>query len=125
MHWVNENRQSGAITRRRQQGFSKVLNLAEKVCLSTFSVFGMERATIQSPWRSKVNLAKPSPTVRAVQKPTMIYKGDSSYHMEQHMTGTSESVTIIDESYLGSCPADMKPGDVVMANGTKMNLGAP
>ena len=61
----------------------------------------------------------------SVTKTTMIYKGDTSYHMEQHMTGTSESVTIIDESYLGSCPADMKPGDVVMANGTKTNLGAP
>jgi hypothetical protein len=39
-------------------------------------------------------------------------------------SGDSESVTIIDSRYLGSCPADMKPGDTVMADGTKMSLGA-
>ena|SRR5450631_1583870 len=61
----------------------------------------------------------------SVTKTTMTYKGDTSYHMEQHMTGTSQSVTIIDESYLGSCPPDMKPGDVIMANGKKMSFGAP
>ena len=57
----------------------------------------------------------------SVTKTTMIYKGDTSYHMEQHTTGKSETVTIVDENYLGSCPADMKPGDVVMEDGKRMN----
>ena len=35
----------------------------------------------------------------SVTKTTMIFKGDTSYHMEQRMTGKSQSVTIIDESY--------------------------
>jgi len=57
---------------------------------------------------------------------TMISQGDTSYHMEQHMTtGQSKTVTIIDERYLGSCTADMKPGDAVMADGKKISLGAP
>jgi hypothetical protein len=63
------------------------------------------------------------PLAGSISKTTMTYKGDTSYHIEQHMTGKSESVTIIDESYLGSCPPDMKPGDVVMADGKKMNIG--
>src|SRR5450759_2342930 len=83
-----------------------------------------EVVTQQSPgnYLSEMHCDKGS-LAGSVTKTTIIYKGDSSYHMEQHMTGTSESLTIIDESYLGSCPADMKPGDVVMANGKKINLG--
>jgi len=65
------------------------------------------------------------PLSGAVTKTSMTYQADTSYHMEMHMKDAqSESVTIIDARYLGSCPADMKPGDVVMADGAKMNLGA-
>jgi len=39
-------------------------------------------------------------------------------------TPQSQTVTIIDDRFVGSCPADMKPGDAVMGDGKKMNLGA-
>ncbi|MGO9992259.1 MAG: DUF3617 domain-containing protein [Steroidobacteraceae bacterium] len=62
----------------------------------------------------------------SVTKTTITYQGDTSSHVEQHTTtGQSESVTIIDQRYLGSCPSDMKPGDAVMADGKKISLGAP
>ncbi len=62
----------------------------------------------------------------SVTKTTITYQGDTSSHVEQHTrTGQSESVTIIDQRYLGGCPSDMKPGDAVMADAKKINLGAP
>jgi len=38
--------------------------------------------------------------------------------------GKSETVMIIDAKYLGSCPAGMKPGDVVTADGKKISGGS-
>jgi hypothetical protein len=62
----------------------------------------------------------------SVSKTTVTYQGDTSYHMELHRKDSkSESVTTIDDRYVGSCPADMKPGDAVMADGKKMSLGTP
>lgn len=56
----------------------------------------------------------------SVNKTTMTYQGDTSYRVEQRMTmGQYETVTIIDDRYLGSCPSDMKPGDALMADGKK------
>lgn len=64
------------------------------------------------------------PLKGSVTKSTVSYQGDTATHMEMHMTGSSESVTIMDSHYLGSCPADMKPGDAIMPDGTKMSMGA-
>jgi hypothetical protein len=62
----------------------------------------------------------------SVTKTTVTYQGDTSYHMEMHRKDNqSESVTTIDDKYVGSCPADMKPGDAVMGDGKKFNLAAP
>jgi hypothetical protein len=59
----------------------------------------------------------------AVTKTTVTFQGDTSYHMEMHRKDNqSESVTTIDDKYMGSCPADMKPGDTIMADGKKFNL---
>jgi hypothetical protein len=64
------------------------------------------------------------PLSGSVNKTTMTYQSDTSYRVEQRMTmGQSETVTIIDERYLGSCPSDMKPGDALMADGKKISLG--
>jgi len=61
----------------------------------------------------------------SIIKSTVTFQGDTSYHMEMNMkTAQSETVTIIDDRYVGSCPADMKPGDAVTGDGKKMNLGA-
>jgi hypothetical protein len=71
---------------------------------------------------SELNCAKDG----SVTKTTVTYQGDSSYHMEMHRKDSkSESVTTIDDRYVGSCPADMKPGDAIMADGKKMSLGTP
>ena len=68
------------------------------------------------------------------------YSGDSSYRNEMHgkfqppMAGLAETHTVQEGKWTGACPADMKPGDVVMSQGPggremKMNLrsmlGAP
>jgi hypothetical protein len=61
-----------------------------------------------------------------VTKMTMTYQGDTSYHMEMRTKfGKSETVTIIDDRYIGRCPADMKTGDAVMADGKRFNFAAP
>ncbi len=61
-----------------------------------------------------------------VTKTVVSFQGDASYHMEMHrISGQSESITIIDDRYVGSCPADMKPGDAVTGDGKKMHLGNP
>jgi|ERR1022692_1479138 hypothetical protein len=49
-----------------------------------------------------------SPLSGSVNKTTMTCQGDTCYRVEQRMTmGQSETVTIIDERYLGSCPSDI------------------
>lgn len=64
--------------------------------------------------------AGPSPG--SSSKATITFQGDTNYRMEMHrLAGSKESVMIIEAKYLGSCPAGMKPGDVVMPDGTKMN----
>ncbi|HLH11550.1 MAG TPA: DUF3617 family protein [Methylovirgula sp.] len=56
------------------------------------------------------------------------FTGDSAYHtdIKTHfdpalLGKTDESVTQ-DAKWTGDCPADMKPGDFVMANGIKVNV---
>lgn len=63
---------------------------------------------------------------------TMRFDGDATYHNEiqSHfeppiVTGRPDSVAIQDGKWAGPCPADMEPGDMIMPNGTKINvLGA-
>jgi hypothetical protein len=62
----------------------------------------------------------------SVTKVTMTFQGDTSYRMEMHVKeGKSETETTVDDHYVGNCPADMKPGDAVTADGKKMNLRSP
>jgi hypothetical protein len=45
--------------------------------------------------------------------------------MEMHtIEGKSETVTIMDAKYLGSCPAGVKPGGAVMVDGKKISSGS-
>jgi hypothetical protein len=55
-------------------------------------------------------------------KSTMTFQGDTAYHLEVHMTRSSgaESTMVGDSKYVGSCPANMKPGDTVTADGQKI-----
>lgn len=65
------------------------------------------------------------PNAGSVTKATYTYQGDTASHMEMHMNvGKTETVMIMDSKYLGSCPAGMKPGDVVMPDGKKIPGGS-
>lgn len=50
-------------------------------------------------------------------KGTSTFQGDTATHSESHTTytpafyGVSETTMIQDQKYIGSCPADMQPGD--------------
>ena len=60
----------------------------------------------------------------SVTKIIYTYQGDTASHTEMHMSaGKSETVMTMDAKYLGSCPAGMKPGDAVMADGKKIAGG--
>jgi hypothetical protein len=56
------------------------------------------------------------------------FTGDSSYHTDINskfsppMMGRSDSVMTQDAKWVGACPADLIPGDVVMGNGMKVNI---
>ena len=58
------------------------------------------------------------------------FTSDSAYHMDttSHMTppmpyGKADHVMSIDAKWTGPCPSDMKPGDIVTANGMRMHMG--
>jgi uncharacterized protein DUF3617 len=59
---------------------------------------------------------------------TITYTGNDSYrinmraHFEPPFLGKSDSTMTQAARWTGACPADMKPGDLVMANGMKINL---
>ncbi len=62
------------------------------------------------------------PNAGSVTKIIYTYQGDTASHTEMHMNdGKTETVVVIDAKYLGSCPAGMKPGDVVMPDGKKIS----
>jgi Protein of unknown function (DUF3617) len=60
-------------------------------------------------------------------KETATFKGDTAIHSETHATyspplyGVSESTMIMDQEYLGSCPAGSQPGDMKGADGKIIN----
>ena len=55
------------------------------------------------------------PNAGSVTQVVYTYQGDTASHTEMHMNvGKSETVMIIDAKYLGSCPAGMKPGDLIV-----------
>jgi hypothetical protein len=57
----------------------------------------------------------------------MIVTGDfnSHLHLDMTMNGAGPAAThmVIDEKYLGACPAGRRPGDVVGPNGMVFNMG--
>ncbi|MEO8998646.1 MAG: DUF3617 family protein, partial [Rhodanobacter sp.] len=57
-------------------------------------------------------------------KTTFVYKGDTAVHSDTHVTyipamyGMGDQTVIEDQAYLSSCPAGMKPGDLLSPDGT-------
>jgi Protein of unknown function (DUF3617) len=62
-------------------------------------------------------------------KGTATYIGDTSAHAENHtgyspaFYGVSESTMIMDQKYIGNCPAGAQPGDRTTADGKVTHLG--
>lgn len=62
-------------------------------------------------------------------KGRVTYQGDTGFHSESHSTyspaigGVSEMTMIVDQKYVGSCPAGQHPGDRTSADGTVIHLG--
>jgi len=60
-------------------------------------------------------------------KATVTAAGDTAVHSEIHTTntpamyGVSESTMIMDQKYIGACPAGVEPGDILGADGKKMS----
>jgi hypothetical protein len=60
-------------------------------------------------------------------KETAVFQGDTAIHSETHATyspalyGMSETTTITDQKYTGSCPAGSQPGDMRNAEGKLFN----
>jgi hypothetical protein len=61
-------------------------------------------------------------------KGTATYQGDSVSHSEVHATyspalaGVSEMTMILDQKYIGSCPAGVQPGDMTSSDGNVTHL---
>lgn len=55
--------------------------------------------------------------------------GDAAFRSETHATyapalnGVSDSIMIMDQKYLGSCPSGIAPGDIIRADGTILHTG--
>jgi hypothetical protein len=62
-------------------------------------------------------------------KGTVTFQGDTATHSETHatytpaMAGVSETTMIMDQKYVGSCPAGAVPGDRIGADGKVTHLG--
>ena len=56
------------------------------------------------------------------------FTGDTAYHtdvttkFDPPLAGHAQQMMAQDAKWISPCPADMKPGDVVMPNGMKMNM---
>jgi hypothetical protein len=59
---------------------------------------------------------------------TTTFTGDTAYHTEVQMhyepplMGKSDSAMAQDGKWIGACPADMQPGDMLMPGGLKLNV---
>jgi hypothetical protein len=53
------------------------------------------------------------------------YKIETSSTFDEAIHGKSEGNAVIEARWTGPCQSDQKPGDVVLANGTKFNVNQP
>jgi hypothetical protein len=66
--------------------------------------------------------------VQTATQAVIHFTGDTAYHSDINTTfnppmmGRSTATVSQDAKWTGICPADMQPGDIVMANGMRMNV---
>jgi hypothetical protein len=64
-------------------------------------------------------------------KTVTTFSGDTSIHSETHASytppvfGTAETTMILDQKYVGACPAGMEPGDFMDASGKITHVKRP
>jgi hypothetical protein len=67
-------------------------------------------------------------TSQQITHSTITYTGNTAYktqvkaRFDPPFLGKTESSTSTEARWVGPCPADMKPGDMVVGNGVKINL---
>jgi hypothetical protein len=112
-----------------QQG-KTVSDRSVKMCQSTelTKSFQSDAEALRKRNECTSNVTQPSPTTYveesrcakgpnagSVTKVVYTHQGDTASHTEMHMNvGKAETLMIMDAKYLGSCPAGMKPGDLIM-----------
>jgi hypothetical protein len=125
-------------TRQTQQG-KTVFEVSSKTCQSKAHTKSTKSngAELRKMNECTSTVTQPSPNTYVEQsrcakgpnaglgtKVVYTYQGDTASHMEMHTNeGNSETVMIMDSKYLGSCPAGMKPGDAVGADGKPRPAG--
>jgi hypothetical protein len=125
-------------SKQTQQG-KTVFDMSSKMCQSQELTKSMEsmggEARKKNACTSTVTQPSPNmyveesrcakgPNAGSVTKITYTHLGDTSSHTEMRVSdGKSETVTIVDTRYLSACPAGMKPGDAVTADGKTISGG--
>jgi hypothetical protein len=77
-------------------------------------------------YSSKTHCVVAGTTIESAGSSTFL--SDTSTHSESHATyspamgGISETTMIVDQKYMGSCPAGVQPGDMTNASGTVTHL---
>jgi hypothetical protein len=123
---------------------SKMPPMTSKVCVdeaTEAALTNMGQGTMrQTCPKHDVHVAGSNATIDSVCKfgpytqtahTAIAFAGNSSYRSETHThmqppmpNAGGDHVSTIDARWSGPCPADMKPGDVVMGNGMRMNMRA-
>ncbi|HEY6456968.1 MAG TPA: DUF3617 family protein [Steroidobacteraceae bacterium] len=64
------------------------------------------------------------PSAGMLIKAIYSHVGDTAAHIEMHeQKGSTDDVTVMDLKYLGSCPAGMQAGDMIMSDGKVLSGG--
>jgi hypothetical protein len=96
------------------------MNASKGTCSTPQIVHNGDTVTIDSSCKMGTTQA----STHAVSR----FTGDTAYHtdittkFDPPMGGLSQQVMAQDAKWVGPCPADMQPGDVLMGNGMKMNM---
>jgi len=72
---------------------------------------------------SECKIGSTTVTTEAVTKFTGdTYHTDVKSHFDPALLGKTDTTASQDGKWTGDCPADMKPGDLILANGIKVNV---
>jgi hypothetical protein len=79
-------------------------------------------STVNSVTQCKVHNETISTTAVTTFTGDSAYHSDIKSHIDPPILGKSDTTLTQDGKWTGDCPADMKPGDMVLASGIKFNV---